>query len=241
LRLSRSTVAIKGDEYDTVLNPNIEGQSQGLQIQVATTRFSYNFKLDYAESKALYYMLPWGATEPEDATPWDLLSVGYEDIADALAGTVCGFTFAGRPAHSVRFDGGSGSLTDRGEVDYTWNFTRKRLNILTGLPLMEIRRVGGAEVEWGVGSTPAWWTAALEDQFGAWGDIDIEVDGIPKIYPTYDGWDALSVIYDIVETEDETEVVPRVKVASIIQILPRSNFDYLRIPGITPTVTPPGP
>lgn len=236
--LSLSDVA----PYRTVLNPNIEGQSQGLQIQVATTRFSWSFKLDYEEAKSLYYMLPWGSTDSADATPWDLLSVEYEDIVDALTGTVNGTPFAGRPAHSVRFDGGGGTINDKGEVDYTWNFTRKRLLIPTGLPPMKLVEAQGLPFyDFGDGAEPYWWAGYAESEYGGWELYDFETDGYITASPVYDGWDALSVIYDLEESEDETTVSPRVKCASIIQILPRTEFAYLRIPGVTPAIPAPTP
>lgn len=225
-----------GDEWDRVLNPNIEGVSQGAQLSVPVVRFSYRFRLSYEEAKNLW-MYPIGATT--GAIAWDVWSNAYEEVLLALTGRVNLVDFAGRPAGTVRFDGGSGEVNDLGEMDFSWDFTRRSLNVATGLPDMYLRRVAGQEI--GEGSAPSFYDSLLRPLVTgtpSWGSLD--KDDPPLISNVgYDEWDSLSMIYDTIETDDGVELVPRIKAASAVQAIPRADLNYLRIPGITPVVPAP--
>ena len=206
----------RSDQYDTILNPNLDGQAEGIQIQTPVIRFKYNYRRDYFITTGSFY---------------DFFSSDYENRLAALTGRVNLTPFAGRPANSVRFNGGTGGVNSKGEVDFTWSFERRSLSIVTGLPPMELRRFDGEEIDYLDGDRPQWFL----DLYG--GAATWPPEHIPLVLPPlYDGWDTLSVIWEVGESDDELVVLPTAKVASIIRTLPRAEFTHattgLQIPGV---------
>jgi hypothetical protein len=205
------------DQYDTILNPSIEGQAEGIQIQVPVIRFKYTYSRDYFITTGAFF---------------DFFSSDYENRLANLTGRVNLTTFAGRPANSVRFDGGSGGVNSKGEVEFTWSFTRRALAIPTGLPSMELVRFDGAPIDYGPESDRPQWFLDLYGGAATWPPAEVPI----VLNPVYDGWDTLSVIWSVTEEDGELTVLPIPQVASIIRTLPRAEFTHrttgLQIPGV---------
>lgn len=180
---------LPGDSYDTILNPTIDGQAEGFDIQVPVVKFSFRY------------------TKPASQLPvgFEPFSVAYEDNAANLSGSINQGVFASRAVESVRFDGFNGTVNTKNEVELQWDFTRRALNIPSGLPdTMEKIREGGE---------------ALEEPYATGS-------------PSYNGFDVLSVIWQVGEDAEEKVVLPTPQYASIIRAVPRGDFSTLAIPGL---------
>lgn len=89
-------------DFQQAINVDVEGNIQGITIQVPVTRFKYRYRI-----------------------PFSLVTPQYQLLIEDLAGKVNGSVFKGRPPGTTRFDGATGGIRSGEDWDVEFNFTKR--------------------------------------------------------------------------------------------------------------------